>query len=258
MTQTIRRFLLLEGASFIVAGLIHRGVLVDGYQDAGAAVAETVIGAVLLAAFGLTWVWPARTRPIGLAAQAFALVGTLIGTYLSVIGVGPHTVPDVVYHIAILLALIWGLVVAARAPADGAGSGEAARVAAVTVVQLLARATGLLQLALGLAFWAGALLIALPFHMFNGVLFVLLLEAQAGLAACAGASWRLVLLAAAWGPFVVALGFQQGGILPGEWHWLVRVAHLAVGLVAMGLAERLALAAKARLRAGARLAVREG
>jgi hypothetical protein len=36
-------------------------------------------------------------------------------------------------------------------------------------------------------------------------------------------------------------------ILPGDWHWVVRVAHLAVGLVAIGLAERLAGAAKGNL-----------
>ena len=31
------------------------------------------------------------------------------------IGVGPRTVPDVVYHAVIVLILVWGLVVARRA-----------------------------------------------------------------------------------------------------------------------------------------------
>jgi hypothetical protein len=36
-------------------------------------------------------------------------------------------------------------------------------------------------------------------------------------------------------------------LLPGEWHWMVRAAYLAVGLVAIGLAVRLAGAAKGQL-----------
>jgi hypothetical protein len=121
MRQTIRRFLLFEGASFLVAGLVHRGVLVNGYEHREAAIAESVIAVVLLVGFGLTWIWPARTRLIGLAAQAFALLGTLVGVFTIAIGVGPRTVADIAYHLAIVVALVWGLVVAARAPADGAG-----------------------------------------------------------------------------------------------------------------------------------------
>ena len=120
MRQTIRLFLLLEGASFVVAGLVHAGVLFDGYAHRQASIAESVIGVVLLVGCGLTWVWPARTRPIGLAAQGFALLGTLVGLFTIAVGVGPRTAPDLAYHVAILAALAWGLVVAARAPADRA------------------------------------------------------------------------------------------------------------------------------------------
>ena len=247
MTRTIRLFLLLEGASFVTAGLVHFGVLTDVDRDPQAATAESTIAAVLLLAFGLSWVWPSRTRAIGLAAQAFALTFTVVGAYLSVAGIGPHTVPDVIFHVAILLALVWGLVVAAR---GASRQPEATRLAWVTVVNTLTRATGLLQLALGLAFWTGTLLIAVPFHTFNGQLFVLLLAAQAGLVAWAGVSWRLVVLAVTWGLFVVAFGMTHSQILPGDWHWLVRVAHLLVGLVAMGVAERLTVAARARLQGG--------
>ena len=120
MWQTIRLFLLAEGASFILAGLIHRGVLVSGYEHGPAATAETVIGVVLLAALGLTWVWPARTRLIGIVAQAFALLGTLVGLFTIAVGVGPRTAPDLLYHAAIVVALVWGLLVAARTPAGAA------------------------------------------------------------------------------------------------------------------------------------------
>jgi hypothetical protein len=46
---------------------------------------------------------------------------------------------------------------------------------------------------------------------------------------------------------VVLFGSTQVTILPGDSHWLVRVAHLAVGFVAIGLAERLPAAAKLQL-----------
>ena len=75
----LRGLLLLEGASFIAASLVHRGILVHGYEHDRAAVAETVIGTVLLAATALAWLLPARTRAIGLGAQAFALLGTIVG-----------------------------------------------------------------------------------------------------------------------------------------------------------------------------------
>ena len=111
----LKLLLLVEGASFIAASLVHRGVLVAGYEHDRAAVAETVIGLVLLAGAVLTWIRPARTRTIGLAAQAFALLGTIVGVFTIVIGIGPRTPPDLAYHASILALLLAGLVLAARA-----------------------------------------------------------------------------------------------------------------------------------------------
>jgi FtsH-binding integral membrane protein len=118
MRQTIRLFLLLEGASFAVAGMVHSGMLVSGYAHQQASIAESSIAVVLLLGFVLTWVLPAWTRTIGFIAQGLALLGTLIGAFAIIVGFGPRTVPDIVFHAAILTALVWGLVVAARAPAD--------------------------------------------------------------------------------------------------------------------------------------------
>ena len=122
MRHTVRLLLLLEGASFVFAGLVHFGVLARGYEHGSAAIAESVIGAVLLVALTLTWVLPAWARALGIAAQAFALLGTLVGAFTIAIGVGPRTVPDVVYHAVILLVLAWGLVVTARATAGVRGT----------------------------------------------------------------------------------------------------------------------------------------
>ena|SRR5687768_11261200 len=239
---TIRLFLLLGGFSFFAASLAHLGVLVQGYEHEGAYIPESIIGAVLLAGFALTFVLPSRARAVGIAAQSIALMGSLIGLYVSVIGIGPHTVPDLVFHVGIVLALLWGLVVAAR----GGSTRGGARLASVTVVRVLIRATGLLQVALGLAFWSGNLRVALPFHIFNGILFVLLLLAQTGLAAWAGVKWQLVLFALVWAVLVPTFGMTHPAMLPGDLHRIVELVHMLVGLVAIGLGERLASAARAR------------
>jgi hypothetical protein len=70
MRQTIRLFLLLEGASFVLAGLVRSGMLVGGYEHREASIAESVIGVVLLVGLALTWAPPTWTRTIGVAAQA--------------------------------------------------------------------------------------------------------------------------------------------------------------------------------------------
>lgn len=106
--------LLLQGASFIAASLVHRGILVHGYEHGRAAIAETVIGTVLLAATALAWLLPARARAIGLGAQGFALLGTMVGLFTIAVGIGPRTVPDLAYHGSILALLVTGLVLAAR------------------------------------------------------------------------------------------------------------------------------------------------
>jgi hypothetical protein len=118
MTQTIRLFLLFEAAAFIAASLVHSGVLITGYEHQKARIAESVIAIVLLSAAALTWIRPRWTRKVGLAAQGFALLGTMVGIFTIAIGIGPRTVPDITYHIVIVIVLVSGLVVAMRAEFD--------------------------------------------------------------------------------------------------------------------------------------------
>ncbi len=112
----IRMFLLFEATAFLVAASIHGGLLIHGYEHREARIAETAIAAVLLAGLVLTWIRPRSTRASSLAAQGFALFWTLVGIFTIMIGIGPQTTPDVVYHIAIVIVLVCGLVMAARLP----------------------------------------------------------------------------------------------------------------------------------------------
>ena len=113
--QRIRVFLLVEAGTFLVAALSHVGVLLDGYEHRPAAIAESVIALALLVGVTSSWVRPAWTRAAGLAAQSFALLGTLVGLFTIAIGVGPRTTADIVYHVGIVAVLIWGIVIATRA-----------------------------------------------------------------------------------------------------------------------------------------------
>jgi hypothetical protein len=109
MAQTIRQFLAAEAAAFGVAALVHAGWLIGGYEHREARIAETVIATVLAVGLIITWIRPASFRLAGLAAQGFALLGTLVGIFTIIVGVGPRTVPDLVYHVAIVIVLVYGL-----------------------------------------------------------------------------------------------------------------------------------------------------
>jgi hypothetical protein len=114
MRSKIRIFLLVEAATFVVASLIHSGAFITGYEHQQARIAEGVIAIVLLVGAVLTWIRPAWTRRAGLAAQGFALLGTLVGIFTIFVGVGPRTVADIAYHLAIVLVLVWGLIFAKK------------------------------------------------------------------------------------------------------------------------------------------------
>jgi hypothetical protein len=111
---------------------------------------------------------------------------------------------------------------------------------ATTIIQMLIRLAGLIMIALGLLFWTGNALALIPVHMLLGLVLVILLWAQAGIAARSGVGVGMVALAFVWGLVVVALGMTQSRLLPGDFHWVIKVVHLVVGIAALGLADRLA------------------
>ncbi|HEU5102664.1 MAG TPA: hypothetical protein VFU22_26750 [Roseiflexaceae bacterium] len=115
---------------------------------------------------------------------------------------------------------------------------------ATTVIQMLIRLAGLIMIVLGLLFWTGNALALIPVHMLLGLVLVILLWVQAGLAARARVGVGMVALAFVWGIVVVALGMTQSRLLPGDFHWVIKVLHLLVGIAALGLADRLAAAIK--------------
>jgi hypothetical protein len=117
---------------------------------------------------------------------------------------------------------------------------------ASTVVQGLIRACFVVQLVLGVLFWTNNARGLVPLHQFVGFILVFAIWAQAGLAAWARVNLGLVALAFVWSLVVPVLGLTQAELLPGSAHWVIQVLHLLVGVVAVGLAERLAAGVRAR------------
>jgi hypothetical protein len=110
----------------------------------------------------------------------------------------------------------------------------------VRIVQLMLRLTGMLQIVMGVLMWTGNGDALRQAHMGLGLLFVLSLWALAALGFRARVSVGLAIRAAVWGIVVLWLGVIQGRLWPGPLHIYVRVAHLLVGLIAIGVGEALA------------------
>lgn len=125
---------------------------------------------------------------------------------------------------------------------------------AASILQILVRIIGLVLIVLGVLFWTGNAGALIETHKLLGITLVLLLWTLAVLGAIAKVSPGAVALALVWGLIVPILGITQVRLLPGSLHWIIQVAHLLVGLVAIGLAGTLGRQIKSRLsqRAAAR------
>ncbi len=75
----VRVFLGTEAFAFASAALVHGGVVLDGYRHREAWIAESVIAGVLALGLVVSLLGPRLTRAAALAAQGFALLGTLVG-----------------------------------------------------------------------------------------------------------------------------------------------------------------------------------
>jgi hypothetical protein len=102
------------------------------------------------------------------------------------------------------------------------------------------RLGALLQVVVGIGLWTGHLYSLVGVHRTVGMLFVLALWIIAVIAIAQRRAIGLATFAIAWGVLVAALGFMQQGILIGDFHWVIRVLHLVIGMASMPIAERLA------------------
>ena len=118
--------------------------------------------------------------------------------------------------------------------------------AAAHVLTLLIRIFGASALALGLAFWLGYARFLILLHIAFGMGLVLSLLAVSWIGWMKTGRSGLAKFAAAWGILLWAFGIMQSQILPGPLHWIVELAHLIAGGIAIGVGGRLATAVSQR------------
>jgi hypothetical protein len=104
MNQT-RIFLGVESLAFLAMASFHATA---APPDQAAAIAESIIGTVLALGFVVSWPMAQRLRAVGLLAQGFALLGTLLGAVIITL-VGTAPVYDIVFHMGALAVLLAGL-----------------------------------------------------------------------------------------------------------------------------------------------------
>lgn len=113
----------------------------------------------------------------------------------------------------------------------------------VTILLMIARLLGVLQIVLGLAIWFGfAAIIAV--HAIIGSLFVLAGWVIALIALFALPKRALPLFVLLFGGAVMWFGVAQATLLPGSAHWAIRLVHLLSGLAMLGLIESLGKAVR--------------
>jgi hypothetical protein len=111
---------------------------------------------------------------------------------------------------------------------------------ATTVAHMTLRVSGLLLILLGLAIWTGRADGIIPVHELLGFVLVLSLWTLAYFGARAGVPKGLVAAAIAWGLIAPILGLTHATLLDNNWHWIIQIVHLLVGLAAIGTGEGIA------------------
>jgi hypothetical protein len=113
---------------------------------------------------------------------------------------------------------------------------------AVPAASWAVRVGGLVALVLGLFIWVlpGAAEGVRPLHMVAGLAVAIGLLVLA-LFSFRGGSPAMPLVAIGWAILLPAFGLTQASLLTGGLHFLVQLAHLAVGVISIGIGEALAL-----------------
>lgn len=107
---------------------------------------------------------------------------------------------------------------------------------AIRIASAVLTLAGLLALISGVLVWTRTALNLMALHMLLGFLAVGSLwvigvaQAFAPGRSCVIAAGALIV-----GAVMIVLGMMQSTLLPGEFHWIIQVIHLALGLLTIGI-----------------------
>jgi hypothetical protein len=106
----------------------------------------------------------------------------------------------------------------------------------IRIASMVLSLAGLLALILGLLFWTGSALNLVSLHMLLGFLAVgALWIIGVAQALVYSGSWMIALVSMIVGALMLFLGLTQSSLMMGEFHWVIRIIHLLLGLVTIGL-----------------------
>ena len=116
LIKAVAILMAVEAVSLAVASGLHLGGSVHGrsssFDPDAAGIAEAVIGVVLAVAAVALLRGGIRARTVAIGANAFALLGFLIGISETARG---GRIPDIAYHATVIPLLVAGLVLLIRA-----------------------------------------------------------------------------------------------------------------------------------------------
>jgi hypothetical protein len=105
----------------------------------------------------------------------------------------------------------------------------------IRIASVILSVAGLLALILGLLVWTGTAANLVQMHMLLGLLAVGALWVIAIGQAFAKGSWILGLCALVVGALTAIFGMTHATLMAGEFHWIVRVIHVVLGVLTIGL-----------------------
>jgi hypothetical protein len=95
---------------------------------------------------------------------------------------------------------------------------------------------GLLALILGFLYWTGTALYLLQMHMLLGLLAVgALWVIGIGQAFSKAGNWVIAACALVVGAVTIVIGVTQSSLMVGEFHWVIQIIHLVLGLLTIGM-----------------------
>jgi hypothetical protein len=107
---------------------------------------------------------------------------------------------------------------------------------AMRIASIVLSFSGLIALILGLLFWGHKATHLIPLHMLLGFLVMgALWVVGIGQAFFRGGSWSVAACALIVGILLAVLGITQTSLMVGEYHWVVQIVHLALGLSAIAI-----------------------
>jgi len=111
--------------------------------------------------------------------------------------------------------------------------------ATTRILRAVLMASGAIALLSGLSLWTGVAPQVAGVHGLAGILVFLGLLIAAGLAARVGAPQELLGLAVSLDVITIVIAVAQKPLLPGPWHWTIRLLHLGTMVAAMIVGRRL-------------------